>query len=44
MNQGEVVKITLKEAEDQWAAVLCLLIDERKKELPNEEKLGAVKG
>lgn len=44
MNQGEVVKITLKEAEDQWAAVLCLLIDERKKELPNVEKPGAGKG
>ena len=38
MKQGEVVKITLKEAEDQWAAVLCLLIDERKKGLSEVEK------
>lgn len=38
MNQGAILKMTLKETENQWTAVLCLLIDENKKGFPKPKE------
>ena len=38
MNRGTILKMTLKETENQWTAVLCLLMDENKKGIPKTKE------